>query len=75
MKDHGKKPKDYNKLNVRYLSKLTTKKLIKVEEKTRGEISLTEDGKLAVNVFSVYHAVNLSDIRNIFKRLFQSRKN
>jgi predicted transcriptional regulator len=65
----GKQPKDYNKLNVRYLSKLTTKKLIKVEEKTRGEISLTEDGKLAVNVFSVYYDVNLNEIKTVFKKI------
>jgi len=60
---NGKKPKDYNKLNVRYLNKLTSKKLIKVEEKTRGGISLTKDGKFAVNVFSVYHDVNLKEIK------------
>lgn len=64
----GKKPKDYNKLNVRYLNKLTAKKLIVVEEKTRGEISLTEDGKLAESVFSVYHDVNLKEIISMIKK-------
>jgi hypothetical protein len=65
----GKAPKDYNKFNVRYLIKLTAKKLIKVEEKTRGEILLTEDGKLVVNVFSVYHDVNLKEIKEVFKNI------
>ena len=59
----GKTPKDYNKLNFRYLDKLIAKNYIEVENKIRGEISLTKKGQFAVEVFSVFYGINLKEFR------------
>jgi hypothetical protein len=50
----GKTPKDYNRLNFKYLDKLIAKNYLEVEDKIRGEISLTKKGKFAIEVFSFF---------------------
>ncbi len=57
----GKKFKDYNRLNFCYHDKLIEKNYIEVEDKIRGEISLTEKGQFAVEVFSVFYDIDLKE--------------
>ena len=63
----GKKPKDYNRLNFRYLDKLIAKNYIEVEDKIRGEISLTKKGQFAVEVFSVFYGIDSKEFAKFSK--------
>ncbi|MFX0098725.1 MAG: DUF6293 family protein [Candidatus Hodarchaeota archaeon] len=47
--------KFYNKLKFRYLDKLLARKYIKVGAGSRGEISITPEGKFALDTFSIYY--------------------
>jgi predicted transcriptional regulator len=54
--EFSKTPGDYNKLKFRYLDKLEVAGFIAIEKnKPRAKIMLTNDGKFAIQVFSVYY--------------------
>ncbi len=48
---------DYNKLKFKYLDKLIEKNFINVENQLRGKVSTTEEGILAMELYSLYYDI------------------
>jgi uncharacterized protein DUF6293 len=48
---------EYNKLKFRYLDKLLNSRYIEIENKTRGKISITDEGHFALEFFAIYYKI------------------
>ncbi|TXT67421.1 MAG: hypothetical protein BAJALOKI1v1_100034 [Promethearchaeota archaeon] len=55
--EFSKTPGDYNKLKFRYLDKLEERNFIEIENKSRGKITITEDGEFGLQIFSVFYGL------------------
>jgi hypothetical protein len=51
----GKTSGDYNKLKFRYLDKLVERGYIELTPGLRGKVTITEEGKFAVEIFATYY--------------------
>ncbi|MHA1684396.1 MAG: HFX_2341 family transcriptional regulator domain-containing protein [Promethearchaeota archaeon] len=54
-KDAKKSSGDYNKLKFRYLDKLRKHQYIIVEDKPRGHVLITEEGRFALEIFRIFY--------------------